>query len=495
MKPNQPEAPLSSTRGARGLDSHLVGSIAWTAGIKWASQILAWASMLVLARLLTPYDFGLVGMAEVYLGLVGLISEFGLGTAIITMRDLSDEQVSELNSASLFLGFIGLIVSCGAAIPLGWFFRAPRLPTIVMVMSLSFVILAFRTVPYSLLQKDLRFKAIAITDGLRAVVQALIMVVLALMGFQFWALVLGGLAGAAATAAVTMVWRFQSFRWPRYHSIKRALEFSRHVLVARLSWYGYSNADFMVAGRVLGEAPLGSYTFAWNIASVPVEKITALVTQVTPAFFSAVQTDQAALRRYLRTLTEGLALITFPATCGLALVAADFVHLALGAKWEGVIVPLELLAIYASLRSIVTLLPQVLIAVNESRFVMRATLGALFVLPCAFYVGSHWGTAGIASGWVIAYPFVTLPLYWRTFRKIQMSVSEYVGALWPAFTGTAVMAAAVALMHWFIPMQWQLSTRFGLKVAAGAAVYSLTMMLFHRERVLRFLKLVKTARG
>src|SRR5439155_593304 len=116
-----------------------------------------------------------------------------------------------------------------------------------------------------------------------------------------------------------------------------------------LGWYVSANTDFLVAGRILGKTALGFYNVAWTLASVPVDKVAALVGQVTPAFFSAVQTDRPAMRRYLLRITEGIALITFPVSLGLVLVARDFVLVVLGSKWEGTIAPLRLLAAYATL--------------------------------------------------------------------------------------------------------------------------------------------------
>ena len=478
----------------RTLDKSLAGGIAWTAGVKWSGQLLTWACTLVVARLLTPSDFGLVGMAVVYLGLVTAFSEFGLGTAVITLRELKHEQVAQINTVSLLFGAVGFAISCGVAIPLGGFFRAPQLPSVVVVMSAAFVITAFRTVPYSLLQKDMRFKLLAVMDGLQAAAQSLGVVAFAVLGLRYWSLVLGGLLGAIVSTAMPLAWRPHGFAWPRFGSIRHALTFSWRIIVTRLAWYGYSNADFLVAGRVLGEAALGAYTFAWNLASLPGEKVTALVTGVTPAFFSAVQTEQAALRRYLRTLTEGLALITFPATFGMALVAPEFVHLALGKRWEGVIVPLELLALYASLRSIVTLLPQVLTVVGETRLVMRVTIAALLVLPTVFYFGSRWGTVGIASGWILVYPLLIVPLYGRTFRKIDMSIREYLRAPWPAFEGSVIMAVSVGMLKWTLPSGLPLYLRFGLEVLGGGAAYILTLVAAHRERLRAFFQLVRTFR-
>src|SRR5271166_2395619 len=100
------------------LDRHLVRGLAWTGGVKWGSQVVTWASTLIVARLLRPEDYGIVGMAAVYLGLITLISEFGVGTAVVTLRELTADQTAQLNSLSLMLGLGGFLVSCAVAFPL-----------------------------------------------------------------------------------------------------------------------------------------------------------------------------------------------------------------------------------------------------------------------------------------------------------------------------------------------------------------------------------------
>jgi PST family polysaccharide transporter len=477
------------------LDKHLAVGIASTAGAKWSSQILCWASMLLVARLLLPSDFGLVGMAALYLGLVQTFSEFGIGSAVVTLRDLTGDQIAQINTVSVLSGFVGFGVSCGVAYPLGRFFRAPQLPAVILVMSAPFVIGAFRTVPYSLLQRDMRFKLLSIIETVAAIAQAGGTLVLALSGLGYWALVLGNVTGAVVSTGLNAAWCPQGFAAPRLRTIRHALGFGLHVLAARLCWYGYSNADFLVAGRVLGAAPLGAYTFAWNLATMPIVRVTDLVTRVTPAFFSAVQEEHAALRRYLKGLTEGLSLITFPIAIGLGLLAPEFVNVVLGKKWLGVIGPLELLAFYASFRSTASLVPQVLMALRETRFAMWDNLAALVLLPSAFYLGSRWGTAGIAWGWVVAYPFVVVPLFARVFQKIDMPVRNYISALRPAFDGVVAMVVVVGVLKWALPSAWPLYVRFSLEVLAGAAVYSLVMKVFHRDRLRAFMRLAQLVRS
>jgi teichuronic acid exporter len=480
---------------ARALDRSLLHGIAWTAAAKWTTQAFTWASWLIVARLLSPEDYGLVSMAAIYLGLITLLSEFGLGAAVLTVRELSLEQIRQLNGLALLMGLGSLLASCAMAIPLGRFFRAPQLPLVIVAMSTTFLITALKTVPLALLQRDLRFKALALIDMSQALVLAMSMIGFALAGFRYWTLVCGGLLSALISTGAMLKLRHPAFAWPRLKSLKQPMTLSSHVIIGRLCWYVYWNADFLVAGRILGKTALGVYDLAWNLANIPVDKVTALVGQVTPAVFSAVQTELPAMRRYLLRITEGLALITFPVSLGLVLVARDFVLVVLGPKWEGTIAPLQLLAAYAGFRSITALLAQVLLVTGDSRLLMWNGVAWAILMPMSFYAaGSRWGTVGLAMAWVVLYPFTVAMPYWRMFRRIQLSPRAYLGALWPALSATALMAAVVFAVRAFSGTEWTAGFRLAAQIGAGVISYGLACLLLHRQRFQAFSEVVMAVR-
>jgi O-antigen/teichoic acid export membrane protein len=236
----------------------------------------------------------------------------------------------------------------------------------------------------------------------------------------------------------------------------------------------------------------GHYTVAWTISSTPIEKIGNLVTNITPAFFSAIQCDKAELRRYLLRLTEALSYVTVPASIGIALVADYLVPVLLGPKWMGVIGPLRLLGLLMAFRSGTILPSRVLTAVRETAFVMWMTIATAIALPLAFLVGSRWGTNGIAAAWIIVYPPLTLPLYCRTFRKIEMTAKEYLSSIMPALGASLAMTVAVMLIRFMLPGGWPLPVRFGALVAIGALSYAGALLAFYRER---FMRLFRSLRG
>jgi teichuronic acid exporter len=284
------------------------------------------------------------------------------------------------------------------------------------------------------------------------------------------------------------------FARPRLKSISHAVKLSWQVLIARLSWTLYSDADFLVAGRMLGATALGAYTFAWNLATLPVEKVTALVGQVTPAFFSANQGDYNALRRYLLSLTEAVSLVTFPATIGLGLVAPEFIALFLGSRWTDAVAPLEVLVFYGSIRTVSALLGPLLTALREARFLMWINIAAAVLMPLLFYVGGRWGPLGIACGWIVGYPLIALPLYGKAFRRIGMPLHSYLVAIRPALDASLVMIFAVVALKLVIPAEWPLYLRFGIEVGAGAAAYLIVLLVLHGDRLRAFIDFYRRLR-
>lgn len=486
-----PEFPadVSSPQNA---DRALVHGIAWTAGAKWATQIVTWASTIVVARLLTPDDYGLVGMAAVYLGLVALVSEFGIGSAVVTLNDLTEESIQQLNGLSVIIGVSMFALSCAVAKPLAIFFHSPQLVAVVLVLSTSFVVGSFRSVPNSLLQRGLKFRDIAAIDAAKAIFGAATAMSLAIYGLHYWALVLAEVGGVFIATLLTVIRRPKKFARPRFATIETAVTFSRDVLVSRVSWFVYSNSDFMVAGRVLGRASLGAYDFAWTLINLPVEKITGMITSVAPAIFASVQHDVVLLKRYVLGLTEGISLVAFPFSVGAAMVSHDLIIGVFGEKWAAAIAPLRLLAAYTTIRSIMPILPPALTVLRRTRFLMWYSVTLALVYPGAFFFASRYGILGIAGAWVVLYPLSALPLWWLTFKLISTS-REYFTALRAATVSVIIMAGFVLLAMLLIPPEYPRLVKLAIEVGVGAITYSAAVLLIFPERVRTFRRTIRGA--
>lgn len=486
------------TRAAdiRALDRSLVRGIAWTGGGKWITQILSWIATPVIARLLSPGDYGVAGMAMIYVGLVQLVTDFGLGAAIVQRRDLDDDQIARLGGVCALLGACFLALSIAIAPAIAGFFGNPEVEPVVIALSVIFLASGFQTVPRALLARDLDFRRLAGLDAVEALSTIAVTLPLAAMGFRHWALVAGGIAGRLVSTAVVLHWRAHRLRWPaRFATISAPVVFGAHVIGSSLAWYTFLNADVTVIGRRLGSVALGSYSIGLTLASIPVDRLSALISRVTPAILAKLQHDRQALRRYVLALTEGTALLTFPAAVGLALVAREFVLVVLGEEWRAAITPLRLLALAAVFRSLTPLFSQLLVATGQPRRNMHASIAAAIVLVPLFYVASDWGTAGVAAVWLVAYPLVAAAFSMRyAFEACDMRVAQYVRALWPAIGATLVMSAAVLAVSLLAPPTWPLPLLLGAKCLVGAATYVGLVWYRHGARLRRSLAMMREPR-
>ena len=486
--------PVGDMTSGSHLDRSLARGIAWTGGVKWFSSLITWAITLVIARLLTPQEFGLFGMAMVFIGLAQLTSDIGLAATMIQAPDLSDRLASRLGGAAIMISAGIAALTVGAAGLIAVFFREPVVQWIVMALSVSFVLRGIQVMRRAMLTRALRFRQIAWVDGAEAIVTSLSTLGYALLGLRHWSLVFGALTGVAVSTVALVLLYPHPVRFPRrVAELEGSLTFGAQVFGGQVAWYFYSTADMVVVGRMLGTVALGAYSFAWVIASIAVERVAALMGRVTPAIFSKVQHDHVALRRYVYRLTEGLALITMPICIGVALVADLIVNVALGDAWVAAIAPMRLLAIYAAARCIFVILPQLLVYTGRARQSMQFNLLMLVVLVPLFIAGATWGgTSGVALAWAVAFPLLSGATYLRFLRaSISLSMHSYARSLAPAAVATAVMAAAVALVRYALPASLAEAWQLAILVLAGAFAYGAMVLAFHRPKLREVVELLR----
>ena len=479
--------------GSKELDRSLVRGIAWTGGVKTAVQTLSWLSTLIVARLLSPTDYGISGMAMVYVGFVQLVNEFGLSSAVVQRRDMTEDQIAKLGGLSVLLGASLCTLSIMAAPLVAVFFHQPAVRAVVIVLSTTFLTSAFQVLPRSLLTRELKFRPLATMEAAEAVSSTGVTLTLALLGMGYWSLVVGAVTGRVVSTVVALVMYRHRIAWPfPLGQIADSVRFGSHLAVAGVAWYIFRSADMTVVGKRLGDVALGAYTLGWTLASLPVDRISSLVARATPAIFARVQDDPLALRRYVVTLTEALAFLTVPVATGLALVADDFVVVVLGQGWRPAIAPLRLLALAAVFRSTVPILSQVLVATGQSRRNMQGTVGIALILPALFVVASRWGLSGIALVWLAAFPVASFFLYLRhALAAASLTPLEYLKALWPAISGAAVMCIAVLLVHQTLAGLAP-APRLAVEIVTGALAYCAIIVLLHGARLRTF---VATLRG
>jgi O-antigen/teichoic acid export membrane protein len=473
---------LDSAGDGRHLDGSLLSSVAWTGAARAVAQTLSWLVTLAVARILSPTDYGLIAMSGVLICAVQVLSEFGIGSAVVTLRELNAEALARLNGLALLVGALACLVSMLCAAPAAVFFGTQAVGPVILVSSIGFAVSSFRIVPAALLRRDLAFKRLALIDAAASLVQSTVVVVSAALGSGLWALVWGPLASQAFSTVTTVLTRPVRMRSPTVTGLRGSLTFTRHQLTTSILWYCYTSADFAVAGRVLGEKFLGLYYLAWTFSRTVPEKVSGLVVSIAPAYFSAVQDNRVALRRYLLRLTEVIALLTFPALAGVALLADSLEAEFLGAAWTGLAPPLRMLAAHAMLTAVAPLPGRVLTALRDTRFLMRVSFMAAATLVPGFLLGSRWGPVGIAAAWLIIEPVFQFATLRRACEAIDLPLAQYFQAVSVAISMTAVMAAAVWCFLSVAPTGAGLP-RIGSAIAVGVVAYAGAGLALHGRRL------------
>jgi O-antigen/teichoic acid export membrane protein len=477
-----PSVSKADPEPAASIGAHtLARGVAWIGAARWGSQLLAWVVTLIVVRILSPTDYGVVGMTAFFITLAGALAESGIGSAVVALRELTPQAIRQLHAVAIGAGFAAAGITAAAAWPASRYFHEPALLSVMAVLGLSFALDGFRVVPVAVINRELNYRQSSSVDLVRAVASAATVLILALKGAKYWSLVGAAIAGSAAASLWTFRLKRVAVERPRLRVLNAPLRYCRHAILTRLAYSAYQSADFMIAGKMFGPGPLGQYNVAWTIASLPGEKLTTVILGATMPFFAAIQHDREALARYYLRLTRFLSLVLWPTLFGFMVVADLAIPLVLGEKWLPAVPLTRALLFYTALLSI-GLNNVILSATGRSRSAMQLAFLALVLLPPAFYIGGKLGgVLGIAWAWTAVFPIVMACTLYITLRALQVSFGSYLGALRRPALLVGLMCAGVALTRFLLVGRVSRPIELVIAIAAGAVLYGALCLAFARE--------------
>lgn len=476
------------------LKSKVMTSLSWTASTKLLGQILTWAITILVIRILSPQDYGLVSMAGVFVYIFVLINELGLGAALVQVAKVDPKMVRQtLGLVYLvnFLLFAGLVL-CAPLI--AEFYGEPRLTAIVRVSSLQFVLSAFSIIPRSMLQRNLDYKRLGLIDLAGAVAGSVTTLAIAWLGGGVWGLVIGSLVIVGVKSAALMAFS------PRvglpdftFRGMGRILHFGALVTLERVLWFASSNADILIVGKLLGKDLLGFYSVGMELASLPVSKISDIISQVAFSAFARIQEEKEKVAGYFIKACRILSLVSFPVFVGIAAVSEEIVLTFLGDKWAPSILPLRILCLIMPLRIIMIVVVPLTQGLGRPALgLINMTVAAAVRIP-SFLVGAHWGLLGICVAWVAATPVLFVHFLVMVRGLVGAPFHRLVGTLARPALLSGVMYLAVAELRGHLAAMAGLpvAARFALLALTGAAVYGLLTALFQRATVREMVDLVR----
>lgn len=435
------------------LQSQVRSAYMWTFGGNAVKQALSFGLSMLLARFLSPGDYGLVGMVAVFVTLLSAVQDLGIGRAVIYFPD----------AESSFATFCSISTASGLVLAAALFFSAPAIASfygsaglvpIVRWLSLTLLFGALRSASQSLIIKKLLFRKLTLIEGTCTLSSAAIAVYLAWRGFGVWSLVTNLVLSSALNTIIVLV------AVPPRYTLRPDLRLMRKILGWGMPLVGssclcsfYDNADDLVVGKLLANTELGFYSLAFRLATLVNERIGAIISRVSFPTFAAMQADRSLIVRHWLSVTRKSALLSFPFLVLLAVSARDLISVMLGPKWLPTVAPLRLLCVVGALRVLTPIMINLLPALGRSTLAFWYSFANSLLMPISFFFGCKMGgIVGVGWAWLLVFPLIAAGLTRQTLRLTGVSWAAYLTNLrFPALTSLAMLAASSPFLYLLPP--------------------------------------------
>ena len=429
----------------------------WVVFAEAAEFFLRFGSSIILARILFPDDFGLMGLASIAIQFSRRLTQFGLTSVLVQIKDIKDDHYHTVFWTNMLtMSFVSAVVFFGAP-HYAEFFGKPVLIPILWVIAIDFVLQAFSAVPTAILRRNLRFKELAFSHTISKIATIVVAIGLAVMGYGVWALVWGEVAGSLASrsSAIRYALRFSDwkpkFRYKKW-ALKDTFSFGLWMYVNAYVTYGINKVDYFFIGKFLGATALGFYERAFDLMSMPRKRLVRKMNTVAYSTYSRLQDDSDRLIRGLLQVTRHLSVVTYPLMIWLFFASPSLIVNLYGEKWMETIIPLQIMCISGLIDSFTLIFQPLLKATgyignNTRRDILYLAILTLGVLGGIFYFGT---IAGVAIGIVFASIIRLLLTMTLTAKKLPLNIWHFFGAQRSAIVYGMIQIALLWTLKLFV---------------------------------------------
>ncbi|MDH4037421.1 MAG: MOP flippase family protein [Candidatus Krumholzibacteria bacterium] len=472
-----------------------------TSGARWTGTSTAlriatqFVQLAVLARLLRVEDFGLMAMVNVVMAFAQTFTDAGVSNAIIHYRNANREELSSLYWLNVSAGIVvSGLVWLGAPV-FARIYHQPALVDMVRVVSVVFIIGPMGQQFQSLMERDLRFRRLAVIETAALLLSAATGIFLALHGYGVWSLVWATVLLTAVKSVLLATVGWSTWRpllrfVPR--ECRRFVHFGLFQMGERtLSLLG-QHLDKIVIGILMGPGPLGYYELAYRLIARPYQIINPIFTRVAFPVFSAVQADRNRLRNGYLELMEMLGAVTIPLYVGLFALAPAFIRVQLGPDYEPTIPLLRILCVVGLTWSLTSPAGSLLLACGRADLGFYINILRTSLIMVGIWIGSRFGLEGIAWALVIVITVVMFPTHVLLRRKlVGMTLREFMSRLFPFLWPSLVACAICLLAHRVLPWP-NAAVELVVMMGVSLAVYLGWLGWLERPRIVRMLAVVRS---
>jgi O-antigen/teichoic acid export membrane protein len=456
-----------------GLNARVARGFSW----KFASEATLQSSKIVvavvLARLLSPHDYGLAGMVIVFTTIAPIFSDLALGAALIHKPEPTEDDRSTVFWTSVATGALLTGICIAISGPLASFYGQPAVQPLFIAFSFTFLLGSLGATQYALLTKEMNFRGLETRVIASTAFGAAVGILLALEGAGAWAII--GQQLTVSVVSTVLLWKFSTWH-PRRRFSRRSLRelggYSGNVFSAHFVIQIGPSVNNLMIGRWAGTTALGVYSVGQNAVLLPFYRIAAPIQEVLFPAFAHLQHEPKRIAEMWLRANRVVAAIAFPCLLGLAVSAPEFVHVVLGAKWKSATVVIQILCWVGILQA----LQRLNVSILQARAYTRELLWFSFLSfgggVVGVAAGLHWGVVGVAVAYAIA-ASVTLPAYtYVTARSVHTPLRDCVTNVSGVAQAAAVMGGVmIAFRHILLGGGVGPTARLLLLVAVGGIVF------------------------
>ena len=452
--------------------SQVIGGLKWSGISQVFTQAIAFGFGIVLARLLSPRDYGLIGMVLVFTGFATIFVDMGLGSALVQRKQLEEKHINTVFFINIVAGTFLTLLMFFSAPYIAAFYNEPKLKAITQVLSVNFFLGSLISVQRALLTKSLDFKKLSKVDIGTTLLASTISVTLAILGYGVWSIVCQYIATRVLTAVI--VWRLSKWKprpYFRRDAFRQLLGYSSNLVGFEMLNYWVRNLDNLLIGRYISSAALGIYTRAYSLMLLPITQITTVISKVMFPALSAIQDDKAKVKQiYLRAINM-ISFITFPLMIGLFVVSDYFIVTVYGSKWQEVIPILQLLCFVGLSQSVTSSVGWIFNSQGKTNIQLRWGIFSSVFRCISFIVGLKWGVQGIALAYLLGTIILAPISMILAGRIIDLSLPEIIKKLTPNFLMAGAMGVCVFFLKTIIPIDSN-SLKLLILVFCGFIIYA-----------------------
>lgn len=470
------------------LKKKAIHGVIWSSIERFGYQFIQFFVLIILARLLLPKDFGLIGMLLIFLAISNTIINSGFGAALIQKQETTNVDYSTVFFFNILLGIILYAILFLTAPLIADFYDEQRLTGIIRFVGIILIFNSFGILPTTILTKRVDFKTTSFASIISVVISGIIAIIMALKGYGVWSLAVQMVFSALIKNLLLLILtKWKPLFVFNYRSLKGLFAFGSRLLISSIIDQLFQNIYLLIIGKLFTSQELGYYTQAKKIQELPVINLSTIIGSVTFPVFSSIQNENQRLKEGYKKTIKALVFINFPLMAGLFVIAEPLVKFLLTDKWLPSVIFIQLLCISGFIFTLQSTNLNILKVKGRSDLFLRLEIIKKILIVFSIIIGLKWGIIGLLWARVINSYLAYFINSFYSGKLINYPVKEQLSDIYPYMISAILMAFVLFLIASYIHLNYV--AILIIQITVGIMIYYLITKAFHLEALLEIISI------